>query len=147
MAVSVQNDIDISASVAEIMEVIADIDSLPSWSAAHTAASILAADEDGWPTRVHEKISQFGVKDEMTLAYEWYDGEVSWQLEEPSSAQKRQECRYLLTDNGDGTTHVEFSLTVELKIPLPGLVVKKGQKVVAETATKGLKKEVERRYG
>uniref|UniRef100_UPI002FD979C2 SRPBCC family protein n=1 Tax=Dietzia sp. TaxID=1871616 RepID=UPI002FD979C2 len=91
MAVSVQKDIDISASVMEIMEVIADIDSLPNWSSAHSEAKVLESDSEGWPVLVHEKIAQFGVKDEMTLRYEWYEGEVSWELVEPSSAQKRQE--------------------------------------------------------
>lgn len=146
MAVSVKKEIDIAASVPEVMEVLADVESLPKWSTAHTSAEILDKDEEGWPLKVREVISQFGVKDTMTLDYEWYEEELSWTLAEESSAQKAQECHYQLTDNGDGTTHVEFDLTVELKLKLPGLVVKQGQKLAADTATKGLKKEVERRY-
>lgn len=146
MAVSVKKEIDIAATVPEVMEVLADVESLPSWSKAHVSAEILDADEEGWPLQVREVISQFGVKDTMTLDYEWYEGELSWTLAEESTAQKVQECRYQLTDNGDGTTHVEFDLTAELKISMPSLVVKQGQKLAADTATKGLKKEAERRY-
>ena len=147
MAVSVKKEIDIAASVPEVMEVLADVESLPNWSAAHTSAEILDKDEEGWPLKVRVALSQFGVKDAMTLDYEWYEGELSWSLAEESDAQTTQNARYQLTDNGDGTTHVEFDLTVELTLKLPGLVVKQGQKLAAETATKGLKKETERRYG
>lgn len=146
MAVSVKKEIEISATVPEVMEVLADVESLPEWSSAHVSAEILAKDDEGWPTQIKEVISQFGVKDTMVLDYEWYEGELSWTLAEESSAQKSQHCSYVLSDNGDGTTKVEFELTVELKLKLPGLVVKQGQKLAADTATKGLKNEVERRY-
>ena len=146
MAVSVQSVTDIKASVSEIMEVLADVESLVDWSSAHRKVEIREADEDGWPLVVWEKISEFGVSDEMVVQYEWYDGEVSWSLVS-SGTQKIQNARYTLTDNGDGSTHVVFDLEVELKIKLPGMVVKKAQKSVADTATKGLKAEVERRRG
>ena len=144
MSVSVQSVIDIEASVSEIMEVMADVESLVDWSAAHRAVEIREADEDGWPILVWEKISQFGVSDEMVVKYEWYDGEVSWTLVE-SGTQKVQNARYTLTDKGDGTTHVVFDLEVDLKIKLPGMVMKKAQKSIADTATKGLRDEVLRR--
>jgi len=147
MSVSVQSATDIAAPVMEVMEVIADVESLPGWSDAHKAVEIRETDEEGWPTLVWSKISQFGVADEMLVRYEWYEGEVSWALAEPSGSQKEQNARYTLTDNGDGTTHVVFDLEVELKIKLPGMIVKKGQKLVADTATRGLKQEVERRQG
>jgi hypothetical protein len=70
---------------------------------------------------------------------------VSWSLVE-SNTQNVQNARYRLTENGDGTTHVIFDLEVDLKIKLPGLVVKKVQKSIADTATTGLRKEVLRRY-
>ena len=146
MTVSITKEIDIKASVAEVMEVLADVESLPRWSAAHRESEILAADADGWPTKVRSKIQQFGVSDEMLLDYTWYDGEVSWQLAEPSNALNVQNASYVITDNGDGSSHVVFSLEVDLKIKLPSLVVKQAQKMIADVSTKGLKKEVETRY-
>ena len=146
MTTSVQSSTDISATIPEVMEVLADVESLTDWSGAHKAVEIKEADGDGWPILVWSRISQFGVSDEMTVRYEWYDGEVNWHLEEPSGSQKSQNATYTLTDNGDGTTHVVFDLEVDLKVRLPGMVVSKAQKTIADTATKGLKKEVERRY-
>lgn len=146
MAVSVQSVIDIEVGIPEIMEVLADVKSLVDWSDAHREVVVREADEDGWPIVVWEKISQYGVSDEMVVRYEWYDGEVSWSLVE-SGTQNVQNARYTLTDNGDGTTHVVFDLEVDLKIKLPGMVMKKAQKGIADTATKGLRAEVLRRYG
>lgn len=146
MAVSVQSVIDIEVGIPEIMEVLADVKSLVDWSDAHREVVVREADEDGWPIVVWEKISQWGVSDEMVVRYEWYDGEVSWSLVE-SNTQNVQNARYTLTDNGDGTTHVVFDLEVDLKIKLPGMVMKKAQKGIADTATKGLRAEVLRRYG
>lgn len=146
MAVSVQSVIDIEVGIPEIMEVLADVKSLVDWSDAHREVVVREADEDGWPIVVWEKISQWGVSDEMVVRYEWYDGEVSWSLVE-SNTQHVQNARYTLTDNGNGSTHVVFDLEVDLKIKLPGMVMKKAQKGIADTATKGLRAEVLRRYG
>ncbi|MBB1031973.1 cyclase [Dietzia sp. SLG310A2-38A2] len=146
MAVSVQSVVKIEAGVPEIMEVLADVDSLVDWSSAHRAVEVREADDEGWPIVVWERVSQYGVTDEMVVRYEWYDGEVSWSLVE-SGSQKIQNARYVLTDNGDGTTEVVFDLEVDLKIKLPGPVVKKAQKHIADVATTGLRDEVLRRHG
>lgn len=146
MAVSVRSTTDIKAGISEIMEVMADVESLVEWSTAHRGVEIREADEEGWPIVVWQKVSQFGVSDEMVVRYEWYEGEVQWTLVE-SGAQKLQNAHYTLTDNGDGSTHVVFDLEVDLKITLPRMVIKKAQKVIADTATTGLRDEVMRRQG
>ncbi|AWH94031.1 SRPBCC family protein [Dietzia lutea] len=146
MAVSVQSVTTIEAGVPEIMAVLADVESLVDWSEAHRAVEVREADDDGWPIVVWEQISQYGMTEEMVVRYEWYDGEVSWTLESGTN-QMVQNARYVLTDNGDGTTRVVFDLEVELKAKLPGVVVKKAQKHIADVATAGLREEVLRRYG
>lgn len=146
MAVSVRSTTDIEAGIPEIMEVLADVESLVEWSGAHKAVEIREADDEGWPIEVWVRVSQFGVSDDMVIRYEWYDGEVSWSLVS-SGAQKLQNARYTLTDNGDGTTHVAFDIEVDLKIKLPGMVIKKAQRAIADVATKDLRTEVLRREG
>ncbi|MGN0100328.1 MAG: SRPBCC family protein [Dietzia sp.] len=146
MAVSVQSVTTIEAGVPEIMAVLADVESLVDWSESHREVEVREADDEGWPIVVWERISQYGMTEEMVVRYEWYDGEVSWSLVS-STNQKVQNARYVLTDNGDGTTRVVFDLEVELKVKLPGMVVKKAQKHIADVATAGLREEVLRRYG
>jgi hypothetical protein len=52
-----------------------------------------------------------------------------------------QRAEYRLTETETGT-HVDFEMTIDLKIPVPGLLVKRGQKTVLEMATKGLRDQV-----
>jgi len=46
-----------------------------------------------------------------------------------------------LTPDGDAT-RVRFDLTVDLLMPVPGFLVKKGAKSLMDTATDGLRKRV-----
>ena len=59
-----------------------------------------------------------------------------------STQQNSQDGSYTLTPNGDGTL-VKFALTVDPKIPLPGFLLKKAQKMALETASQGLTKFVD----
>ena len=50
---------------------------------------------------------------------------------------------YTCTDLGDGTTHVEYSLAVDLAIPVVGMLRRRGEKVIVDSALKGLKRRAE----
>ena len=50
---------------------------------------------------------------------------------------------YELVDNGDGSTTVNYRLAVDVKIPMIGMIKRKAEKVIVDTALKGLKKRVE----
>ncbi|MDN5758679.1 MAG: SRPBCC family protein [Tomitella sp.] len=143
MAVSAHTEIEIAAPPAEVMKALADVEALPQWSAQHKSAVIEDRYDDGLPKRVRTTISVMGISDEMLVEYTWDgDAEVSWTLIE-SSQQKSQLGRYTLTPTDKGTK-AEFYLEVDLKIAVPGFIVKKGQKAGVETATKGLKQYVEK---
>ena len=81
-----------------------------------------------------------GVSDEQVLDYSVYDDGVGWTLVS-SKQQRAQEGRYTLTPDGD-KTRVHFQLTVDLSVPVPGFLVKRGSKGLMETATDGLRKRV-----
>ena len=46
-------------------------------------------------------------------------------------------------DRGDGTTEVTYRLALDVSIPLIGMLKRKGEKILIDTALKGLKKRVE----
>ncbi|WP_448222047.1 SRPBCC family protein [Gordonia iterans] len=144
MAVSVSNEFDIYAPASVVMEVLQDIPSLPDWSSAHSAAEVLTTHDDGTPDKVKVSVGMLGINDTQELAYTWTENVCSWTLLE-SSQLAEQQGSYTLTSTGDDSTHVVFTLEVDLKIKLPGFLVKKGQKAAAETAKKGLTAEAERR--
>ena len=50
---------------------------------------------------------------------------------------------YHLDDNGDGSTTVSYRLSVDVRIPMLGLIKRKAEKVIIDTALKELKKRVE----
>jgi hypothetical protein len=50
---------------------------------------------------------------------------------------------YSLTDNGDGSTTVRYQLAVDVSIPMIGLIKRKAEKVIVDTALRGLKERVE----
>jgi hypothetical protein len=50
---------------------------------------------------------------------------------------------YTLVDQGDGSTEVTYRLALDVNIPLIGMLKRKGEKILIDTALKGLKKRVE----
>lgn len=143
MAVSASIKFDVAAPAAVVMEILLDVEALPQWSSAHKSASIVTTHDDGSPEQVKMTVSAVGMNDDETVVYSWTENTCTWDLID-SSLLASQHGRYTVTPNGDGA-HVEFELEIDLKIKVPGLLVKRGQKVAVETAKKGLTAEVERR--
>ena len=143
MAVSAKTEFDIAAPLSVVMEVLMDVESLPEWSGPHKAAQIVSTHDDGTPDEVSMTVNAAGINDDQSVNYSWTDTTCEWTLIK-STTLSEQLGKYTLTDNGD-STHVEFELLVDLKIKLPGLIVKRGQKVAVDTARKGLTAEAERR--
>ena len=143
MAVSAKTEFDIAAPLSVVMEVLMDVESLPEWSGPHKAAQIVSTHDDGTPDEVSMTVNAAGINDDQSVNYAWTDTTCEWTLIK-STTLSEQQGKYTLTDNGD-STHVEFELLVDLKIKLPGLIVKRGQKVAVDTARKGLTAEAERR--
>ncbi|GAB38742.1 MULTISPECIES: SRPBCC family protein [Gordonia] len=143
MAVSAKTEFDIAAPLSVVMEVLMDVESLPEWSGPHKAAQIVSTHDDGTPDEVSMTVNAAGINDDQSVNYSWTDTTCEWTLIK-STTLSEQQGKYTLTDNGD-STHVEFELLVDLKIKLPGLIVKRGQKVAVDTARKGLTAEAERR--
>jgi len=142
MAEQSQQSIDIAASAADIMAVIGDFAAYPEWTGAVKSAEVIEQDEDGWAKQVHFILDAGVVKDDYVLAYEWTDDTaVHWHLVK-GQMQKSQVGSYELRESGD-QTHVTYSLTVDLAIPMLGLFKRKAEKVIMDTALKELKKRVE----
>jgi hypothetical protein len=55
---------------------------------------------------------------------------------------RSQEGSYELAETG-GSTEVTYRLAVDLKVPMLGMFKRKAEKMIMDTALKGLKKRVE----
>jgi ribosome-associated toxin RatA of RatAB toxin-antitoxin module len=140
MAVTDSREVLIEASPEDILAVIADVKSAPTWSPQYQSAEILDTYEDGRPKRVKMKIKAAGLTDEQEVEYRWTDTTGSWTLIKAGQL-KSQEATYTLTPQGD-KTRVRFDLTVDPSVPIPGFLLKRTLKGAMETATDGLRKQV-----
>jgi ribosome-associated toxin RatA of RatAB toxin-antitoxin module len=142
MADQSTQSIVVDAPPADVMAVIADFASYPQWVAAAKTVEILETGPDGRAQQVHFVLDAGAVKDDYVLDYTW-DGDrsVSWTLV-TGQMQKRQEGSYTLTEQ-DGATEVTYAITIDLSIPMLGMIKRKAEKVILDTALKELKKRVE----
>jgi ribosome-associated toxin RatA of RatAB toxin-antitoxin module len=140
MAMTESRETLIEATPDEIMNVLFDIESLPQWSSAHKKVEVLERDDQGHARKSRQVVKIVGVSDEQVLAYSVHDDGVSWTLVS-AKQQRAQDARYTLTPQGD-STRVHFELTLDLTVPVPGFLIKKGAKGLMDTATDGLRKRV-----
>lgn len=144
MADRTSSSTTVDAAPAAVMAVIADLDAYPEWAGGVKEVEVLARGADGRPERVRFRLDAGAIKDEYVLAYRWHgDEDVSWSLVEAKSVLKAMDGSYRLEDNGDGTTDVTYTLAVDVKIPMIGLLKRKAEKVIIDTALKELKKRAE----
>ena len=86
------------------------------------------------------------LRDNYELEYVWVGNDrVEWTLLK-SQMQRSQHGSYALHESADGT-EVTYSLTVELALPMLGLLKRKAEKMVMDTALKELKRHVEAQTG
>jgi ribosome-associated toxin RatA of RatAB toxin-antitoxin module len=143
MADQSTQSITVAAPPADVMAVIADFPAYPEWVAAAKQVDVLETGPDGRARRVHFVLDAGAVKDDYVLQYTW-DGDrrVSWQLVQ-GQMQKRQEGSYTLTETAPGSTEVTYAIAIDLSIPMLGMIKRKAEKVILDTALKELKKRVE----
>ena len=142
MAEQTTSSIVIDATPAEVMAVIADFPAYPEWAQGMKQAEVVEAGADGRADRVHFELEATPIKDSYTLAYDWNgDSSVTWELVEGKML-KAMEGAYVLRPAGAGT-EVTYRLAVDLSIPMIGMLRRKDEKVIIDTALKGLKKRVE----
>ena len=138
------SDIVIEAPADRIMDVIADFGAYPDWATGVKAADIVVGSDDGRAKQVHFVLDATPIRDEYDLGYTW-DGNrsVSWSLAEKGSMLKSMDGAYVLEPLDGDKTRVTYQLAVDVSIPLLGMLKRKAEKVIIDTALKGLKKQVE----
>ena len=143
MAEKTAQTIHIDADPSTVMKVIADIGSYPDWVSEYKEAEVLEADSDGYPKVARLVLDATVLKDTLVLSYEWPKdhGSVSWSLVS-SSLLKSLEGVYRLAPKGSGTD-VTYELTVDLAMPMIGLLKRKAERRLTDSALKDLKKRVE----
>ena len=133
-----------AADPAVIMEVIADFDAYPKWTGAVKSAEVTVPGENGGRAQqVRFSMDAGLLKDTYELSYSWPDDgmSVSWTLVS-GQLQKAQQGSYVLRATPKGT-EVTYTLAVDLTVPMIGVLRRKAERVILDTALKELRKRVE----
>jgi hypothetical protein len=145
MAVRASREILIDASPEAILNALADIDEVPTWSTLHRSTEVLDRHPDGRPHHVKATVKIMGITDREMLEYHWGDDWMVWDAEE-TFQQRGQHGEYKLVREGD-RTRVRFDLIIDLAAPVPAFLVKRAKKMVLEAAVDRLRSRVTRFHG
>lgn len=142
MAIRASREIVIEAPPEDILAALADVDSIPSWSAVHKRAEVIDRYDDGRPHHVRVAVRVLGLLDEEVLEYHWGPNWLVWDAER-TSQQYAQHVEYTLQpDRLTEATNVRIDITVEPAAPIPHFLVKRASKAVLDSATRGLRDRV-----
>lgn len=143
MADATTSSIIIAAPPEQVMAVIADFPAYPTWAEQINDVEILSEGDEGRAEQVRFTMDAGPIKDSYTLAYTWApdDRSVRWTLVK-GQMQRAQDGSYVLGTTPEGTS-VTYALSVDLAIPIIGMLRRKAEKVIIDTALKGLKRRVE----
>jgi hypothetical protein len=148
MADRTSSSITVAAGRATVMGVIADFAAYPDWAAGVRSAEVVepgsgAGGDQTRPRRVRFGLDAGIIRDSYVLAYDWDgDAAVRWQLSEPGSMVTEMSGAYVLSDVGPGT-HVSYELAVGTRLPMIGMMKRRAEKTIIDTALKGLKARAE----
>lgn len=141
MAIQASSEIVIDAPPEVIMEALADLDAVPSWSSVHKRVEVVDKHPDGRPCHVKVTIAVTGIHDTELLEYHWGPDWMVWDAAK-TSQQHGQHGEYNLSRVSDDKTRVRFAITVEPLAPLPEFWVKRARKKILHAALEGLRTRV-----
>ena len=143
MADRTSSHITVSAPRGTVMAVIADFAAYPAWATGVKLADVLEQDADSRPRRVRFALDAGLIRDSYVLAYDWDgDSAVRWQLAEAGSMVTEMSGAYHLAGDGPDTG-VSYELAVGTRVPMLGMLKRRAEKAIIETALRGLKSRAE----
>ena len=142
MAGSVRDDIDIEASIGEILDVALDFDSYPDWNSNVKEVRVEDTDDEGRGTLVWYRVDAKVREVTYTLAYDYSSlpDSFSWVLD---AGDLDSLTGSYVFDEFDDVTEVVYEVEIEPGFPVPGVIKRQAERQIASSALKELKKRVE----
>lgn len=136
------DSIVINASPQRCAEVACDFASYPQWAKDVKETTIIERDSSGRATTVEYRASALGRSTHFTLQYDYSQlpGRLSWHMVD-GDIMRSIVGSYAFTPEGNAT-RVDYTLEIELVLPLPGFVKRRAEKRILSTL-KELKTRVE----
>jgi len=132
----------VTAPIDHVFATIADVEQYPQWANVSTV-DVIERDGEGRPSDVKFSADFSGRTSTYTLRYDWSKAPevVSWS-QSSGDLTSRVDGSYELAAKGDGT-EVRYSLSVDLKVPLPSFIKRRAESRIIGTALRGLQTRVE----
>lgn len=151
MADRTESSIIIAAPPSEVIAVISDFENYREW-ADFKEVTVLSENEGGWADEVEFTIDAGLIKDTYALAYDWQitedgEGRVSWELLRAETLKAMTGSYELAAVDAPGAadgvgTEVTYQLAVDIKVPMLGMLRRKAEKMIVDTALKSLSEQV-----
>ena len=143
MADQTESSTTVDAPPEHVMAVIEDFAAYPAWAGEVRSADVTAVGADGRPAEVKFVMDAGVVKDEYTLRYEWSGSDrVTWSLVE-GKLLTALDGTYELEATPDGGTKVTYRLSVDIAMPMLGMMRRRAERVIIDRALAGLKQRAE----
>jgi YD repeat-containing protein len=139
-----REQITIDAPVEACFDTLVDFEQYPDWVGDLKDVAVVERDEHGRGRLVEFRAAGMGRSTTYRLRYD-YDGaphRLGWTLAE-GDITRAIDGAYLLRSGGEGSTDVEYELSIDLIMPIPGFVKRRAEDRIIKSALQALKARVE----
>jgi ribosome-associated toxin RatA of RatAB toxin-antitoxin module len=144
MGEKVNDDIAIAAPVETVWNVITDLESYPQWAEGVIETQIESTTDEGYPYRARFRVDARVAEVTYVLEYRYEDWDILWELVEGETI-SQLDGTYRLFEDEDGGTAVDYTLEVDLDMPIPHFLKKRAARHILEQGLRGLKHRSESR--
>ena len=135
--------ISVAAAPERCWAIATDYERYPEWAKDVKHVAVLERDAEGRGSKVEYRVAGLGRSIHYVLQYDYAEAPqaFSWKLIE-GDILRQLDGRYGFEADGEGT-RVTYDLTIDVAIPMPGLIKRRAAGMIMGTALRELKKEAE----
>ena len=133
----------IDAPLADVQETLFAVGAYPEWLSSVKKSEVLESDTSGRVLKAKLSIDAGMMKDRVTLDYDWSGAPLalSFSMDE-ADLLTQMDGTYTLKSIDEDTTQVTYELTVAVSLPVPSMMITKGQQQIIDAALKELASRV-----
>ncbi len=133
----------IDAPLADVQEALFAVGAYPEWLSSVKKSEVLESDSSGRVLKAKLSIDAGMMKDRVTLDYDWSGAPLalSFSMDE-ADLLTQMDGTYTLKSIDEDTTQVTYELTVAVSLPVPSMMITKGQQQIIDAALKELASKV-----
>jgi ribosome-associated toxin RatA of RatAB toxin-antitoxin module len=133
----------IDAPLADVQEALFSVGAYPEWLSSVKKSEVLESESSGRVLKAKLSIDAGMMKDRVTLDYDWSGAPLSLSFSmDEADLLTQMDGTYILKSIDEDTTQVTYELTVAVSLPVPSMMITKGQQQIIDAALKELASKV-----